>query len=420
MTTEVANTEGLASSARVVAIAHSSAEMYGSDRQLRESVTGLMAAGWQPLVFLPEAGMLVEVLRAEGVDVRVVPFPVLRKSDLSFRGVTRLLGTVPRTVFHAYRALGAERVEALYVNTLTLPWWALGGWLSRTPVVWHVHEAEADGNPLIRRVLVAPLHLARVVIVNSLAARGVITGLLPHLGPRIRLVYNGVSPRHDDKPQRRVASDSARLAFVGRVSPRKGTDVAVEAAALLVGRGYSVSLDVCGSTFPGYEWFADQLCDRVERSNLTERITFHGFVSDIDAVLKGADVVLVPSRVEPFGNIAVEAQLACRPVVASRVQGLEEIIESGVTGLLVPPDDPEALATAIAVLLDEPEVGDRIAAAGRESAVARFSLDRYRVEIVAAVEDAVMSHAGTDSALRATSRRPGRSSHRPGAPETRR
>lgn len=376
------------SAARVVAFAHCSAEMYGADRQLRESVAALVGGGWRAIVFLPERGPLFQALRDDDVDVRLVPFPVLRKSDLSTRGLWRLLSTVPRTVFDVRRTLRSEGVGVLYVNTLTLPWWVLGGWLSRTPVVSHVHEAEAEGSSLVRGALVAPLHLARVVIVNSLAARRAITTLLPRLDRRIRLVYNGVSPRHESMPKQHVAQGARRLALVGRLSPRKGTDVAIEALAVLSARGHDVSLDLCGSSFPGYEWFADELHERAGRPDLRGRITFHGYISDVDAILARADVVLVPSRVEPFGNAAVEAQLACRPVVASRVQGLEEIIDHGETGVLVPPDDPDALATAVERLLDEPEHADRIAAAGRDAALTRFDMRRYHSEIVSAVEHA--------------------------------
>jgi glycosyltransferase involved in cell wall biosynthesis len=95
--------------------------------------------------------------------------------------------------------------------------------------------------------------------------------------------------------------------------------------------------------------------------------------------------VLVPSRAEPFGNTALEAQLAGRPVVASAVQGLQEIVTDGETGLLVPPDDPVALAAAIATLLDDPERARAMALAGHRSAQANFSLDRYRSAITDAV-----------------------------------
>jgi len=119
---------------------------------------------------------------------------------------------------------------------------------------------------------------------------------------------------------------------------------------------------------------------------LAECVHFAGFSDVAAAFMRAADIVLVPSRVEPFGNVAVEAQLAGKPVVASAVQGLPEIVEDGRTGLLVAPDDPAALAAAVTRLLDEPGLAGRLAQSGADSAHLRFSPDRYRSDLRAAVQ----------------------------------
>jgi glycosyltransferase involved in cell wall biosynthesis len=93
----------------------------------------------------------------------------------------------------------------------------------------------------------------------------------------------------------------------------------------------------------------------------------------------------VPSRTEPFGNVAVEALLACRPVVASRVQGLEEVIIDNRTGLLVKPNDAESLACGIATVLSDHSLALRLAEEGRNDALERFSLTRYHDRITAAL-----------------------------------
>jgi glycosyltransferase involved in cell wall biosynthesis len=176
-----------------------------------------------------------------------------------------------------------------------------------------------------------------------------------------------------------------RIALVGRLSPRKGTDVALEAVALLRAEGRNVRLELYGSVFPGYEWFEEQLRARSSEPDLAGAVHFGGYTSPTWSALARAEVVLVPSRAEPFGNTAVEAQLAGRPVVVSAVQGLREIVTHGKTGLLVPADDPVALAAAVASLLDDPDRAQALAAAGQRSAQQHFSLDRYRSVITDAV-----------------------------------
>jgi glycosyltransferase involved in cell wall biosynthesis len=112
----------------------------------------------------------------------------------------------------------------------------------------------------------------------------------------------------------------------------------------------------------------------------------------------------VPSRWEPFGNTAVEGMLAGRAVVASSVQGLMEIVRPGQTGLLVPPDDPAALAASIATLLDDWPRAKALAAAGRQDARDRFSPARYQAEILAVVEE--VGSAGTTSQRHPLARSP--------------
>ena len=95
-------------------------------------------------------------------------------------------------------------------------------------------------------------------------------------------------------------------------------------------------------------------------------------------VLEAADAVVVPSRAEPFGNTAVEAMHAARPLVASRVQGLAEVVTDAITGLLVPADDAAALAEALGALAADPALAARLAEQGAREAAERFSVAGYR------------------------------------------
>ena len=101
-------------------------------------------------------------------------------------------------------------------------------------------------------------------------------------------------------------------------------------------------------------------------------------IGDVPAVLDRATVVVVPSRYEePFGLVAVEAGLAGRPVVASRMGGLPEIVDDGRSGLLVPPDDAAALAAALLTVLGDRELAVSMGTAGRARAERDFALDRH-------------------------------------------
>ena len=366
-----------------VLLAHASVELYGSDLQLVETAAGCVDAGADVVVVLPGEGPLAERMRGVGARVETLDMPVLRKAHLTPRGIVALgVGTL-RALGPMTRLIRRVRPDAVLVNTLTIPAWLVAARLAGVAPVCHVHEAEADARWVVRVGLAAPLLLARDVVVNSVAARDVVVSAVPALGRRTRVVYNGV-PGPPDVPVADggagAAPGTAHVVLVGRLSPRKGSDVALEAVALLRGTGRDVRLTLCGSVFAGYEWFEDQLRVRAAADDLAGAVDLVGYADPWEWFARG-DVVVVPSRVEPFGNVAVQAMLAGRPVVVSRTQGLAEIVKDGETGLLVRPDDPVALADAIAGLLDDPARASALAKAGRTDAAERFGAQRYRAQM---------------------------------------
>jgi glycosyltransferase involved in cell wall biosynthesis len=365
-----------------VLVAHPSPDVYGSDLQLVETVRGLHQAGQQVTVVVPEPGPLLPLLEAAGASVEVMPFPVLRKAYLSPAGLVRLAAALMVFWVRAARLWRRVRPGRLLVNTVTIPWWILVARAARVPVVCHVHEAEDDQPKPVRLALTAPLLLATRVVANSRASRDVLARTLPVLGRRTTVVYNGVlGPESVAAARARTPDGPLRLVLVGRLSPRKGTDVALDALAEVRRRGIDARLRVCGSVFAGYEWFEQEAA----AADLAGSVEFLGYVAEPTDEVEQADVVLVPSRVEPFGNVAVEALLAERPLVASRVQGLAEIVRDGETGLLVTAGDLEALADAIQRLAADPALAAELATAGRRDAEERFGAQRYREEIAAEV-----------------------------------
>lgn len=364
---------------RTVLIAHPSADLYGSDLQLLETVSAVVGAGWSAHVILPSDGPLTERLRERGASVECRPFPVLRKSLMSPLGMVRLVLSILRSGPGMLRAIRSAHADTVLVNTVTIPWWLLAGRLTRRLTVCHVHEAEDEGHRLVLTALAAPNLLAHRLIVNSTSSALALQRHIPLLRSRMTVVHNGFpGPSRPPRPPRtRTPSDPATVAIIARLSPRKGVDVALEAIGILRAEGRDVRLVVCGSVFPGYEWFEEELRDRAAETDLVGAVDIRGYVSPTWTVLEDADVVLVPSRAEPFGNTAVEALLAQRPLVASNIQGLAEIVRDGVNGLVATPGDPLALAAAVARFLDDPELASALASKGRADAIDRFSAATY-------------------------------------------
>lgn len=364
-----------------VLVAHPSADVYGADLQLLQSISALTGRGWRVVVALPGSGALVPQIEALGAEVLPVDFPVLQRASASAGGLARLAADGARVIPRLRRVIRDVGADVVYVNTVTLPWWLTAARAARTPSVCHVHEAEDQDSTAVRTALAAPLLQADRLIVISEAAMAAATSAVPALKSRARLIYNGV-PGPQVAAQPAPLTTPTRLAVVSRLSPRKGVDVALDAVGELRMLGYDVELDIYGTAYTGYEWFEQQLVDRAAQPDLAGAVRLRGYVSPVWPALAEAHIVLMPSLREPFGNALVEAQLAQRPVVAAAAAGHLETVKDGETGLLVPPGDAAAMAEGVARLIKDPGLALRLGEQARAAAIARFSVKRYADDVV--------------------------------------
>lgn len=363
-------------------VAHPGAELYGSDRVMLESVIGFVQTGADVVVALPETGPLVEHLESAGARVQVIPTLVLRKSLLRPRNWGRLVSSAVRGSLAARRLLKEHSPDAVYVSTMTLPLWPFAASVRRTPSLVHVHEAEQGASRIVKTGIYAPALLARDVVVNSEFSRGVLSAAFPKLAARAQVVYNGVAGPASTTPARRDIDRPVRLVYIGRLSPRKGPDLIVEAIATLPESLGVIELDIVGDVFTGYEWFDEQLRARIDELGLHERVRLLGFRPQVWDAVDACDIVVIPSRLdEPFGNTAVEGVLAGRPVLVSDTSGLREATAGVATVIRFTPDDVASLAAAITEAVERWNELEPQLATEAQSAEQRFSIERYRSEI---------------------------------------
>ncbi|RZU34449.1 glycosyltransferase [Blastococcus saxobsidens] len=373
-----------------VLVVHPGAELYGSDRVLLESVEALVRRS-AVTVALPGPGPLEAELEARGAQVVHCPMPVLRRAALRPRGALRLLGDAVRGLVPAYRLLRRHGAGGVYVSTLTIPSWVLLARAARRRVVCHVHEAERGAPRLLRRGMALGPALAHGVVVNSRFSLEVLVEVTPRLRGRSTVLYNGVRGPGTPVPARAGLTGPVRLLFIGRLSARKGPQVAVAALRELVARGVDARLALLGSVFEGYEWFEDELRAAVSAGGLDDRVEFLGFHRDVWPHLAAADVVLVPSVVdEPFGNTAVEAVLAARPLVVSATSGLREAAAGYASAQAVDPARPAAWADAVERVAADWATFRRLALDDAATARDRHAPARYRERLA----DIVVGPAG--------------------------
>jgi glycogen(starch) synthase len=178
--------------------------------------------------------------------------------------------------------------------------------------------------------------------------------------PAVHIVRRGVNRRAFADPGRDPFPDipgRPRVVFLGRIVGQKGVATLVRAVARLRTTGAQILFVGDGAQRARIERLAREL-------GVADRIRITGFVSHdrVPAVLASADLLVLPSDYEELGTVLLEAMQAGLPVVASRVDGIPEVVEDGVSGLLVPPGEPQALADAIDAVLSDPALAHRLAA----------------------------------------------------------
>jgi glycogen(starch) synthase len=309
---------------------------------------------------------LPEVTVVEGVTVRRYWFhQLLAANDLP---------GVAETVAQIGRLKQELRPEVIHLNTLgpSVLFHLQSVARLPAPVLLTLHS------PLMREA-VGPdtlygraLRSARWLNCNSHALRNDVCRNVPEMELRSSVTYCGMDPPALE-PAPRPRAEPVVLGF-GRLVADKGFDLAVRAFATVRARFPRARLVLAG------EGEARSGLERLATAcGIGGAVDFAGPQSpeQIPGLINRASVVVVPSRWdEPFGLVALEAALMARPVVAARAGGLVEVVEDGVTGLLVEKECPEALADAVAGLLADPVAADRMGATARARAVERFGWDR--------------------------------------------
>lgn len=203
---------------------------------------------------------------------------------------------------------------------------------------------------------------------------------------RVRTIYNGLDlSDRSAAPKPTVNPGNVLVATVGNIRKVKGHDTFIKAAALIRSRCPGVSFSIAGEVLE-QDYFVELLA-LVRDLNLSDRFSFIGGVSDTQNYLSEVDIFVLPSRSEGFSNAIIEAMEASLPVVATDVGGNAEAVRDGVTGFIVPPEDPEALSEAIVRLVSEPSQAKGMGIAGKSLASEMFTTEAMMGRIVSAYKD---------------------------------
>lgn len=343
--------------------------MGGGEVQTLHLARGLVRRGAAVHLMCPP-GELAEAARAAGVVVREHTFrasslltnagAVRRACDESGCGIVHGTGYLTNMLARRVRVDG--RIAA--VNTVHVVPGA------------SIHESGSRLELAVRMALDrwTLRHIDALVAVSDAVAVGLKEArLVPPSG--VRVIHNGidvealVDAAREEAPPSLPPGDGPLVGFLGRLERVKGPDVFVEACRALASRRRDLRFALAGSGS-----MADEIRQRLLAS-CRERAAFLGHVPNAAAFLRPLDILVVPSRSESFSLVALEAMALGTPIVAAGVGGLGDLVRESGAGILVPPEDPAAVADAVERLLADRAMRDRMCEAGQDYA-RRFSVER--------------------------------------------
>lgn len=386
----------------IIFFSHSSS-MYGAPRSLLLLVEGIPADKYNILVICPEEGLLVDGLKASGVDVRIIPSETrFNMSDLNpvkcMVNICGLIGGVIRAFFVLGRLYRTEKPSLIYVNTSVsyLPVVVAG--FFRVPSIVHVRESRDVLESLPGKFKLFFMRTARKYICVSRAVQKILTEKkIPF--ERTVVIYNGVDlsefTRDDDlrtwyRCELGVDENSVLIGFIGQIVPRKGVEAFIDAAALVIKAQGDFKFIVVGDDRGSKGYLDKEIMPLCREHGIEKNVIFTGYVSDVKVYLSAMDILVNASIYEPFARINLEAMAMGRPVVATDADGNPEAVEDGVSGFIVPKNDKEAMAERILRLARDKDLRDLMGKKARERVEQRFSAEKYRKEVVKEIDDVVL------------------------------
>jgi glycosyltransferase involved in cell wall biosynthesis len=349
----------------------------GAQRATLLLMRGLRERGWTTALATPGEGPYVDAARAAGFSVSVLDVPaalsIYGRQTTGLR-VPAAAASAPGTWGRLARWLRGRADIAHVADHRGQLLFGPAARLARVPVVWHVHGL--DGNRWLNVVCSA---LAARIVVPSLTVAETLPGL--RRGRSLVVVPYALPAEALARPDRRPPAEPV-VVTVGRLHPDKGIDVLLRAMVRLRELVPAATAVVVGPPQAGVEAHEGELVDLRHRLGLDGAVELAGLVADPQHLMLQATVYAQPSRerteLQPIA--VLEAMAVGLPVVATTVGGVAEMLGHGRFGLLVPPDDPEALAGALARILDDPDLARRLGRAGqahvREACSAERVLDQ--------------------------------------------
>ena len=365
---------------------HAGAEMYGADKVLLDLIRGLDKTKFHPVVVLPVEGVLVDAFAREGIDVRVIPYPIMRRKYFTPKGIIRYGLDMVKYCRQLAALAKAENIHIVHTNTAAVVEGCYVSRKLRIPQLWSIHEIIVSPKMMFRVTSALIARYAALTVTDSAAVKAHLhtSGRFPE--EAIRVIYNGVDAQRFHPAidctylfdEWQIPENARIIGMMGRVNSGKGQHDVLQAAESVMARHPDVYTVFIGSAFEGEEWRETKLAEAIAASPYADRIINRGYRTDSQGSYKLYDVFVLPStNPDPLPTVVLEAMATGKPVVGYRHGGVCEMVEENTNGLLANVCDPEDLADKICQLLEDPALLRQMGENSRARLLKHFSMEAY-------------------------------------------
>lgn len=388
-------------------------ETAGIARWTHELATGLVRLGHSVHVIAATSGSPT-VEYQEGVWIHRVPAATENGPAVSRQ--------IPTSIYRRALAVYNEavRIQKMWgLDVMSAPIWDVEGLVCAEhldiPVITSLHTTYKLSLPYkehwrtdleyrrnhVNRIIDAETWLFRnatLVLANSKSIVEQIQRNYPvsFRASRLAVVPHGIAAAPAEASALPRKDGRTRFLFVGRLERRKGIDTLLAAVIPVLLRHPEIDLHVVGEEVLGDPAFDEDIAtlrSRIEAEGLARRVIFYGYVGDDELLMhyRACDVFVAPSRFESFGLIAIEAMRLGKPVIAAKAGGLGEIFQDGVDGILFDSEDIGALRAKLESLAADPALRQRIAEAGYDTYLRKFTVEAMATGVARALEKLVFA-----------------------------
>ena len=316
-----------------ILLAHSSNDLYGASKILLNIIELLINEGYKVYLFLPEKGPLHENNIIKKCNINIIEFGVFRKRYFNFFGLINRFYHIIKSTFVIRSFILKNKIDLVYTNTSTLISPTIASKLSGIPSIFHIHEIPVSSK-LYTRFLVTFFNIfsSKVISVsNAVSNYWIDNGLLKE---KIIKIYNGFN--FNFSTEKNLSKSQIVITNISRIIPYKGHLFLIELFNELSKFKNNLILNIIGDTLPEYESYYNELKEKVEQYNLTKKINFIGYQSDVKKYLEKSNFFIhCPIKPDPLPTVVFEGIESGTPVIFTNLGGSYEILDSGKNGLSI-------------------------------------------------------------------------------------